>query len=60
MAAGIALELQKVTGKMTVVWFQTETDYVTCTRLIIKYTLNRTLYMESKSKSEYHKKFQKE
>lgn len=44
----------------SVVWFQTETDYVTCTRLIIKYTLNRTLYMESKSKSEYHKKFQKE
>ena len=52
MAAGIALELYKVTEKMTLLFGSRPKPIVTCcTHLIIKYTLNKTLYMESKSKS---------
>ena len=51
MAAGIALELYKVTGTMTLLFGSRPKLIVTCTHLIIRYTLNKTLYMESKSKS---------
>lgn len=46
MAAGIALELYKVTRKMTLLFgFQTEIIII----LLSDYTLLRTLYVQSKS-----------
>ena len=60
MAAGIALELHKVTREMTLFWCWTETDYLTCcSHLIIEYSLNRTLYIQSKSVIITMKSFKK-
>jgi hypothetical protein len=50
MAAGIGLDLYKVTGKMALLWFGQKTYYVTFVYwLDIEYTLNRALYEENMS-----------